>query len=106
MGGTTLVQNGKTVEAVLKKIKEEIIKAFPNFSPDSDVVLFNPTTKEGKIFKATTKWAKSQDEIEYPEDVEFKEVEQGNIAMPATVASIYGKKPRKGEWQGSVHLHT
>jgi len=102
MGGATIIQNGKTVKAVLKKIRKGIIEAFPNLSPDSDVVLYDQTTKEGKIFKATIKWAKSEDEI----DVEFKEAEQGNIAMPATVASIYGKKPRKGEWQGSVHLHT
>lgn len=105
MGGTTIIQNGKTVEEVLAKIKKGIIRAFPNLAPDSDVALYNPTTKEGKIFKATIKWAKS-DENEYPEDVEFKEAEEGNIAMPTTVASIYGKKPRKGEWQGSIHLHT
>lgn len=109
MAGTTITHNGKTVKSVLKKIGKSIIKAFPTMQPDSDVVLYNPVTEEGKIFKAIIKWRKwrdKQDEQDYPESVDFQEVKSGNIAMPATVASIFARKPRKGEWQGSLHLHT
>lgn len=103
MGGTTIIENGKTIKAVLQKIKEGIITAFPNLQPDSDVALYNPTVKEGKIFKAKIKRGEDGYSIE---DVAFLEVEKGNIGMPVAVASIYGKKPKKDEWQGSIHLHT
>ena len=109
MGGTTIVVNGKTVEDVLRKIKKAILNCQMTMRPDSDVVLYNPSTKEGKIFKPVIKYSQKGEgvfAIDVIEDVCFEEVESGNIGMPVAVASIYGKKPKEGEWQGAVHLHT
>ena len=106
MGGTTIIRNGKEIEEVLQKIKAAILRAYPALFPDSDVVVCNPTTKQGKIFKAIVKWAEEGDAWEYPTDVIFEETKRGKISMPLAVASLYGKKTGKGEWQGSIHLHT
>lgn len=100
--GTSVIKYGETVDEVLIQIGKAILDAFP-LQADSDVGLVNPTLKIGKIFQANITW-ELQGEQPVPEDVEFEEVSEGNIGLPATVASIFGDKPEDNSWVGFIHF--
>ena len=106
MGGATVSKNGKTPQSVLEQLRKQILLAFPNLQPDSDATLFNPATKEAKLFKVTLKGPDDDIKVEFEEmNVEETKV---NLATAAAIAvtNIYHKKPRKGFWEGCIHLHT
>jgi len=107
MGGATVSQTGRDVNEVLEKLKTSILNAIPmGLLPDSDVALYQPSTKVGKIFQAQIVWKTTEYGEEYPADVLFFEKEKGrNVALPITVTAHYGHKPEKDEWIGCLHLH-
>ena len=104
MGGATISKDGETPQLVLEQLREQILAAFPNLQPDSDVSLFDLATKETKLFKV---------HLEGPQKdvkVEFEEISAESKVNLATAAAIevtmnYHKTPKKG-WIGCVHLHT
>jgi len=105
MGGATVSQTGKDVNEVLEKLKASILNAIPTLFPDSDVVLYQPSTNVGKIFEAKIVWKTTEYGEEYPADVIFFEKEKGrNIGLPVTVTACYGQKPKENEWIGCIHL--
>ena len=102
MGGFNIAKTGKDVDKILEQIKSDVLAANREYRmyPDSDLALYNPTTKEGRIFKV----------ILIPEDnptrVVLEEVKKGDVRRPISTVKAFGPKPKEGEWVGSVHMHT
>jgi len=102
MGGYNIARTGKDVNKILEEIKSLILSANREHRmyPDSDLALYNPTTKEGRIFKIILI------PEDNPETVVLKEVKKGDVERPIVTAKAYGPKPEKDEWIGCVHVHT
>ena len=105
MGGATLMFTGKSLDEVLEKLRSEIRSAIEEYRlfPDSDVAVLAPDGT-AKIFRVDILWRWKGENPEVVE-VEFHEVDAGNVAMPLAVASLFGPKPKPGEWLATVHVH-
>lgn len=103
MGGTTISLTGKNPDKLLYKIARRVADYRGVMQPDSAIMLYNPTTKEQKLYK-----------IDYANEEKFRsgeftlsEVEElGRGAGIAVAVAKMGNKPKKDEWIGMVHLHT
>jgi hypothetical protein len=104
MAGTTITRTAQDPDRLLDQICKEIIEIRDNFTPDSAIILYNPTTNERRLF-----------EMQYvnpscDDDMEFRVVETANEGPRAifamTVAHHFGPEVKAGEWIGTVHLHT
>lgn len=100
MGGTTISRTNKDIDVLINEMKQEIAEASHIMSPDSNLILYKPSTKEQKTFKVFV-----DPEAGTVEFVE-QEVSQRGDGIAVAVAANFGPKPKEDEWIATVHLHT
>jgi hypothetical protein len=107
--GATVSELGRTSQEALGKIRGQVCSAGP-MTPDSDIVVFNPFTKEVHRYrvKKSVDWVevwKGYEELDLEEVAKDSKIDSGT-GCATSVASIFGPQPTKDEpWVGYVHLH-
>jgi len=108
--GVTVTLYGYRFERLLKRMREQIFKAFPNLQPDSDLILIQdkPFFKD-KVYRVDFK-EDIEDEDFKSEHITLTEVTKGNIehipkdSLPIIVARDYKRKPKPFEWLACIHF--
>ncbi len=106
MGGATFSHTGLE-EKVLEHLKNQILLGYQSYQlyPDSDISLFNPDTKEQKIFNIEIKETEGKIEVILTEKAD-KTINLATAAAIETTANYIKPNPKKGEWIGCAHVHT
>ena len=103
MGGTTISRTGKDINVLINEMKDQIAEASHIMSPDSNLILYKPSTKESKTFKVFVDPESGNVEfVEQAGDV----ISQRGDGIAIEVAANFGPKPKEDEWIATVHLHT
>ena len=107
--GATVTKKDKDFSRLLKVMRAEIEHAFPNLQPDSNLILYKPSTKETRIYKVEIIGDSRDDYVEGLANLTFlkgedKAIEHGD-GIACNVAATYGPKPKKNEWIATIHFN-